>query len=46
MAAEAGGLYGSHLQHKDNALLLELTIVYPCVSGDLENAAHQSSGTK
>ena len=32
----------THTRHKDKALLLDLTIVNPCVSTNLENAARQA----
>ena len=39
---EAGALFDSDPRHKDKALLLDLTIVNPCVSTNLENTARQA----
>ena len=40
--AEAGALCDNDPRHKDKALLLDLTIVKPCVSSNLEGAAQQT----
>ena len=42
LTTEAGALFDSDTQHKDKSLLLDLTIVNPCVSTNLENAARQA----
>ena len=39
---EAGALFGSNPRRKDKALLLDLTIVNPCVSSNLENSAREA----
>ena len=42
VTTEAGALFGSDPRHKGKALLLDLTIVNPCVSSNLEGAARQT----
>lgn len=42
VTTEAGALFGSDPRLKDKALLLDLTIVNPCFSTNLENAARQA----
>ena len=42
MTIEAGALFDSDPRHKDKALLLDVTIVNPCVCTKLENAARQA----
>ena len=42
MTTEAGALFGDDPRHKGKALLLDLTIVNPCVSSNLEGAARQT----
>ena len=39
VTTEAGALFDNDPRHKDKALLLDLTIVNPCVSSNLEGAA-------
>ena len=42
VTTEAGALFDNDPQHKDKALLLDLAIVNPCVSSNLEGAARQT----
>ena len=42
VTTEAGALFNNDPRHKDKALLLDLTIVNPCVSSNLEGAARQT----
>ena len=39
LTAEAGALFGSLPRRKDKALLLDISIVSPCISSNLDNAA-------
>ena len=42
MTTELGKLFGSDPRHKDKVLLLNISIVIPCVSTNLENSARQA----
>ena len=42
MTTEAGALFDNDPRHKGKTLLLDLTIVNPCVSNKLEGAARQT----
>ena len=42
MAMEAGALFGNDPRQKGKALLLDLTIVNPCVSSNVEGAVLQT----
>ena len=42
VTTEAGALFDNEPRHKDKALLLDLTIVNPCVSSNLVGAARQT----
>ena len=42
VTTEAGALFDNDPQHKNKALLLDLAIVNPCVSSNLEGAARQT----
>ena len=39
ITTEAGALFDNHPRRKNKALLLDITIVNPCTSSNLENAA-------
>ena len=40
---EAGALFDNHPRRKNKALLLDITIVNPCASSNLENAARHAT---
>ena len=42
VTTEVGALFDNDLRHKDKALLLDVTIVNPCVSSNLEGAARKT----
>lgn len=43
VTTEAETLFGSNPRHRDKAVLLDLTIVNPCVRINLENAVRQGT---